>query len=183
LKDGNAVSLMFAGTGASAKGGREYMNQRMVNLLLENANNKDIAKFRGSNFRDISYSVEDLNKVLDSRGQPIIVPYDEGWNDKNGDFQRFIPDGESIVVGERPMGQKVGGFGMTPTLHRTKNGLPAPGYFNFLEINGQPNRGSITVDAELLGSAANPNIKNTGGVYGGPFLWYARSIIRKTLLK
>ncbi|OLE52685.1 MAG: hypothetical protein AUG51_17080 [Acidobacteria bacterium 13_1_20CM_3_53_8] len=183
LRDANLVALKFPGTGASAEGAKEYLNRKMLNLLLENANPTDIAGFRSENFRTTTYSLEDLNKILATRGLPILVPYDEGWIDKNGVLQRFIPDGISIVVGKRPANQKVGGFGMTPSLHRTKNGLPAPGYFNFLEVNGQPNMGSVTVDVAALGQAANPNIKNTGGVYGGPFLWYARSVVVKTLLK
>lgn len=183
IKDANACKLKFRGTGASAMGAKEYMNQTMVNLLLENVNDDDLRGFRSQNFLSLAFSLEELNKINEARGLSTIVPYDEGYIDANGDFQLFIPDGFSVVVGKRPAGQVVGGFGMTPTLHRTKNGMPAPGYFNFLEVNGQPNRGSASVDMEALGGAANPNIKNTGGVYGGPFLWYARSIIVKTLLK
>jgi hypothetical protein len=181
LKVANEVKLLFRGTGASASGAKEYLNQTTLNTILENANPKDIQQFKSSNFRNISYGLEDMNKILEVRGLPILVPYDEGYIDKNGNFQTFILDGHSVVVGKRPAGQVVGNFAMTPSLHRSKNGMPAPGVFTFLEVNGQPNRGSVTVDVETLGASANPNIKVTGGVYGGTLLWYARSIVEKTL--
>jgi len=179
LRDGNATKLMFRGTGASAKGAVEYMNQTTLNALLENGNQNDIAGFRSQNFTNVNFSLTQINTILTDRGLPTIEVYDEGWNNEDGDFETFIPDGISITIGKRPMGQVVGQFAQTPSFHRIKAGLPAPGIFTILEVNGQGNRGSLTVDGELLGSVANPNIKITGGVYGGTFLWFPRSVIVK----
>lgn len=184
LKDANAVALMFAGSGASADGAVEYMNQFTFNTLLENRNAGDIRGFRSQNFSDVTFDLENVNKMLAKRGLPIIKVYDEGfWKKVNGvkTFLRFIPNGKSFVVGKRPLGQKPGAFAMTTSLHRQKNGQPAPGFFTFIEVNGQPNRGVAVIDTELLGSAANPNIKITGGVYGGPLVRFPRSIVRKNL--
>jgi hypothetical protein len=152
--------------------------------LLENTNANDIRSFHGENFSEASYDLFAVNKILARRGLPIIKVYDEGYNKKvNGvkTFKRFIPDGKSVVVGKRPMNQKVGAVAMTPSLHRVKNGQPAPGMFAFAEVNGQPNTGVAVIDVELLGSAANPRIKVTGGFYGGPLIRFGRSVIRKNL--
>lgn len=181
LRDDNAVKEMFEGTGASGEGAIAYLNTRTMNWRLENANPNDLQGFKGDNFRNVTFSVKDMNKIQEDRGLPIYKVYNGGYYDRNKVFQKFIRDGEVIVKGKRPEGQKVGGFGMTPTFHRLKNGMPAPGFFNFLEVNGQPNRGATEVSLADLGAGKNPRIENTGGVYGGPFLKYARSIVKMTV--
>jgi hypothetical protein len=118
-----------------------------------------------------------------ARGLPEIVPFDEGWEDTSGNFNLFIPDGESIVVGKRMQGQQIGDYLLTPTLHRQKNGMPAPGFFAFVTVNGEGNpNGSVAVNLGDLGAAGNPKIGVVHGMYGGPRLMYPRSIIKKTML-
>ncbi|MGH9942944.1 MAG: major capsid protein [Pyrinomonadaceae bacterium] len=181
LKDANAVDLLFRGTGATARGAIEYMNKTTFNHLIENTNDQDIRGFRSQNFADVTFDLVNINKMLEARGLPMIKVYDDGYYDRNKLFQTFIPNGKSVVVGKRPMNQKVGAFGMTPTMHRSKNGVPAAGFFTFVEVNGQSNNGSSVVSTDALGSAANPNLKITGGVYGGPLFRFGRSVIRKNL--
>ncbi len=178
LKDRNAIKLLFRRTGASAKGAVEYMNQTTFNHILENTNANDIRGFRAENFADVTFDITNVNKMLEKRGLPTIEIYDEGYVDEADDYQNFIADGNSVIVGKRPAGQKIGAVGMTPTLHRSKNGQPGPGFFSILEVNGQPNMGLAQVTTDTLGGVANPNIKHTGGFYGGPLFWYPRSIIR-----
>lgn len=178
LKDFNAAKLLFRGTGASAKGAKAYLNETTLNWMLENQNANDLKGFQNQNFVHLPYSVDEINKVLTSRSLPTLVSYDEGYIDENGVYQTFIQDGEIIIVGARPKGQKVGGWAMTPTLHRNKNGMPAPGYFSILEVNGQPNPGATNVDMTALGMGKNPKLEHTGGVYGGPLLRFPRSVIR-----
>jgi hypothetical protein len=177
LKDFNAIKLLFRGTGASAKGARAYLNQTTMNTLLENTNDKDIHGLRSKNFVSPTFDLDQVNTILGDRGLPELVVYDEGFYDDNLNFTTFIPDGMVVIVGKRQMGQVVANFISTPTIHRVANGLPAAGFFSFIEINGGPNNGAISVDVGRLGQAANPNIKLTGGVYGGPVLWYPKSIV------
>lgn len=175
LADSNAEALLFRGTGASAQGAIKYMNQVTFNHLLENANGKDIRGFN-TGLQQVNFDLEAINKINQKRGLPIIKVYDEGWYDDDEDFQLFIPDGVAITIGKRQMGQKVGDFCLTPSLHRTKNGQPASGFFAFIEVNGRPNKGGIAT--EDLGGAGNPQIKVTSGYYGGPRIKYPRSVIK-----
>lgn len=178
LKDLNAIKLMFRGTGASAKGAKVYLNQTTANWLLENQNMDDLKGFQNTNFLNLAFSIEEVNKILVARSLPTIEVYDEFYIDEADDEQLFIPDAEIIVVGARPGGQKVGDVVNTPSLHRVKNGMPAPGYFNILEVNGRPSEqvGSVTISE--LGSSKNPKIENTGGQYGGTRLKFPRSVIK-----
>lgn len=178
LRDDNAVSLLFDGTGASADGAIAYANRKTINWRLENANAKDLQGFRGSNFRNVTFSVNDMNKIQEDRGLPTYKVYQEGYIGRDRNFHTYIPDGVVIVAGKRPMGQKVGDFGMTPTTHRTKNGLPAPGFFSILEVNGTGTVGSAEISMAALGSSKNPKVEITGGVYGGPRIKYPRSIVK-----
>jgi hypothetical protein len=175
IKDFNAVALKFRATGASAQGAKAYMNQTWLNHLLENQNAADLKGFSNSNFVNLTYSLEELNKILTARSLPIIVPYDKGYIDETGTFQLFIPNGVCIVVGNRQ--EKIGGFLRTPSLHRQVNGQAAPGYFSIIECNGMPNVGQ-TIDMGALGQGKNPKIEITGGVYGGTALRFPRSVVK-----
>lgn len=180
LRDDLAVKLMFRGTGASAKGAVAYLNQTTLNWKLQNANDDDLRGFRSQNFLSLAFSLEELNKIQEARGLPIYEVYDEGYIDDDGEFKTFIPDGIEIVFGKRPAGQTASDFIMTPSLHRTtKEGLPAPGPFTIVEVNGQPNPGVLEISAADLGAHKNPVVEVTGGFYGGPRMPYARSIIVK----
>ena len=178
LRDFNAVSLLFRGTGASAAGATAYLNRKTLNDLLENTNESDIRGFRNQNYLDLTFSLDEVNRIMAARGLPNLVAYDEGYIDDDGNFRTFIPDNVVIVVGRRPNGERIGEFAMTPTLHRQVNGLPAPGFFTFIEVNGQVNQGVANIDLAQLGAGKNPKIEITGGVYGGPILFYPRSIVR-----
>lgn len=179
LKDDLAVKLMFRGTGASAQGAVAYLNQTTLNWKLQNANDDDLRGFRNQNFLSLSFSLEELNKIQVARGLWTYEVYDEGYIDNAGDFKTFIPDGVEIIFGKRPAGQDIMDVVMTPSLHRIKNGMPAPGMFTIVEVNGKGNPGVLEVSAADLGSSSNPVVKVTGGFYGGPRPRYPRSIIVK----
>jgi major capsid protein E len=170
--------LKFRGTGASGQGGVIYINQTDLNDLLQNKNNDDLWGFRGTNFVSLTYSLEQVNAILSGRGLPTIELYDQGYIAANGIWTPFIANGHPVLLGKRVQkGQVVANFASTPSMHRTVNGLWAPGYFSILEINGGPNTGAALVNADAMGNAANPNLKITGGIYGGPILWYPLSVI------
>jgi Phage major capsid protein E len=180
LKDFNGASLLFRGTGATGKGAKAYMNQTTANALLENTNDDDIHGFRSQNFLSLTFTVEEANKVLEGRGLPTIEVYDEGYYVSKDDFRTFLADGEVRIVGKRPAGQKVGDTALTPSLHRIVQGRQAPGFFSIIECNGQPSMG--TFSAASLGASSNPKIQITTGWYGGPRLYYPRSVIKMQVL-
>jgi len=178
LADDMAVSRMFRGTGASARGAKAYLNATTLEWRLRNGNDDDLRGFRSQNFLSIAFSLDEMNKINVARGLPEYVLYDEGFINDDEDFETFIEDGEVIVTGKRPAGQVVGDISMTPTLHRVKNGVQAPGMFTIIEVNGQSNRSMTEVSLADLGAGKNPKIEVTGGFYGGPRMLYPRSVIR-----
>lgn len=179
MADTDAIGQMFAGTGASGRGAVIYGNHFSITKLFQNKNADDLAGQVNENFRKTTYGLEDANKILDARGYPTFAEYDEGYYDANKSFVRFIPNGKFVCLGKRPVGQKIARYITTPSLHRTKNGMPAPGRFSFITVNGQPNMGGTTgVSLAQLGAGANPSIGVVHGVYGGPTATYPRSIIK-----
>ena len=179
LKDLNAIKLLFRGTGASAQGAVIKLNQATFNKLLENTNANDLRGFNVENFRSATFDIDQFNKLLAARGLPIFEVYDEGYLDDAALFQPYIPNGRAICVGKRAAGQPVGNYILTPTLHRQNGGQPAPGFFAFITVNGAPSpMGTTSVDLATLGAAGNPKIAVTSGFYGGPVLYYPRSIVK-----
>jgi hypothetical protein len=177
LRDLNAIKLLMRGTGASIQGAVLHMNQTTCNWLLQNNNPADLKGYQNQNFQNVTYSVDDLNKILTGRGMPTIEVYDEGYHDAAGNFTLFLQDGDVRLIGKRPNMETVGDFVLTPTLHRTgPDGQPAPGFFSFIEVNGQPNPGSVSVPA--LGAGKNPKVEITGGFAGGPRMIFPRSVVK-----
>jgi hypothetical protein len=178
LLDITNAALKFRGTGASGQGGVIYLNQKDLNDVLQNKNDDDLWGFRGTNFVSQTYSLKQVNDILSSRGLPTIELYDQGYIAENKTWTPFISNGHPVLLGKRVQpGQTIANFASTPSMHRTQNGVFAPGYFQIMEVNGGPNNGAVTVSADALGQVANPNLKLTGGIYGGPILWYPLSVI------
>ena len=140
LAETEAASLKFRGTGATAAGAMEYVNRTTLNQILANTNQADIAAFRNANYVNLNYSVDELNKINDQRGLPVLKLYDEGYIDVFGTFQTFIPDGKAVIVGKRDGGMPMGNFMLTPSLHRQKAGVPAGGFFSLITVNGPAER-------------------------------------------
>jgi hypothetical protein len=181
LADDDLIALMFRNTGATSQGAKEYMNKGTLNVLLQNKNAGDIRGFN-EGLRSILFDLPSLNKMRAARSLPEIVVYDEGWEDKAGNYNLFIPDGESVIVGKRTVGQNVGDYLLTATFHRQKNGMPAPGMFAMVTVNGKGNaNGAVTVSMSELGASGNPKVGVLHGFYGGPRLKYPRSIIKRKL--
>lgn len=178
LRDLNAIKNLFRGTGASIQGAVAIGNSTTISVILENNNPADLKGFQGSNFENSTYDREAANRQFAKRGLVQLEENDEGYIDENGNFQTWLQDGELLIFGKRPNGQQIGKWLMTPTLHRQKNGMPAPGMFEIIEVNGMPSTGAVTVNMGQLGQHKNPKIEITGGLYGGPVLFYPRSIIK-----
>ena len=178
IKDLDACKLLFRKTGASTQGAKLYINQTNANRLVENLNANDLRGFQNSNFVNLAYSIQELNKIMAARGLPEIVVYDEGYVDESDTFVPFIGDTEAILVGKRMGGESVGDFMSTPSLHNNVNGQPGPGYFSIIEVNGQPSEQVGSVSLGQLGTAKNPKVEITGGIYGGTRLIYPKSVIK-----
>lgn len=178
LKDFNAIKLLLRGTGATDKGAIARINQTTANWLLENQNPNDLKGFQGANFTQLPFSLDQINTILTARGLPTLEVYDEGYYDKDGTYKTFIHDGDVHLEGKRQRGERTGNWISTPTLHRSVNGMPAPGFFEILEVNGMPSNGATTISLAELGAGKNPKFELTGGIYGGPAMRYARSNIR-----
>lgn len=178
LRDMAAASQLLIGTGSSAEGADAVLRSSTLDLMLENTNDADIRLLRNQTGGSAAYDLEEVNKLLKRRKQPILRVYDEGYPDEAGDFQFFVQHGDVHIIGKRPKIQKVGAVAMTPTMHRIKNGMFAPGMFTIIEVNGQASMGSLPFDIVEVGKHKNPRLEITGGWYGGPFLRYPRSVIR-----
>lgn len=179
IKDLNAIKLLFRGTGATSKGAMAYVNSTTMNWILENQNQNDLKGFQNSNYLNLTFDIDQVNAILTKRGLPMLVEYDEGYYDEDGNYQTFIHDGDVHIVGKRPMMEKIGGWMTTPTLHRVVGGQAAPGYFELLKVNGVPSAfGANSISIAQLGADSNPKMELTGGVYGGPFMRFGRSGIR-----
>lgn len=179
IKDFNAIKLLYRGTGATTRGAKAYVNSTTLNWLLENQNQNDLKGFQNSNYLNLTFDIDQLNAILSKRAGLTLVEYDDGCYDAAGNYQTFIADGDVHIVGVRPFGEKIGGWMSTPTLHRIVGGQAAPGYFEILEVNGVPSGiGANSVTISQLGAGKNPKMELTGGVYGGPFMRFGRSVIR-----
>jgi hypothetical protein len=178
LRDLNAIKLLFRGTGASIQGAVAIGNSTTMATILENNNPADLKGFQGANFENSTFDLEAANRQLAKRKLVQLEENDDGYIDENGDFQTWLEDGELLIFGKRPAGQPLGKWLMTPTLHRSKNGQPAPGMFEIIQVNGSASTGAQAVNIVQLGQDKNPKIEVTGGIYGGPVLYYPRSIIK-----
>jgi hypothetical protein len=148
-----------------------------MNWFLQNDNNADMHGLHGPMLTSIGYSLEEGNKILAARGLPELVMYDTGYYDASGTFHTFIPDGQVTVVGKRTIGERIGELALTRTLHKLgQDGQPSPGFFAFIEVNGQGCPDG-NIDTALLGASGNPKITVTSGFYGGPLLFYPASVI------
>jgi hypothetical protein len=113
LLDFRNVALQSAGYSVSfGPGAKAYMNQFTANNLFGNTNNADIYGRRTAGLGTFN-SPKQVNELLTGDNLPSIVIYDRGYLDDNSVFQRFIPTGKVIVVGERISGVSLGEFRMT----------------------------------------------------------------------
>lgn len=177
IEDMTALALKFRGTGASIEGAEAYINQTTANWLMNNKNADDLRGFQNPNFVALPYSLDEVNKIMIARGLPKFVVYDQGaYNaDVPADFELFLEDGDVVIIGKRAVGETVGDWIQTPSLHHAAMGPNQFGFFSIVEVNGQPNPGAITI--AQIGAGKNPKVEVTGGVYGGPRLLYPKSVI------
>lgn len=150
------------GTGAVV-----YMNQVTANRLLNNANAADFGGRRNQYGATLN-NLGAMNNYFSGQNLPTIVVYDQGYYPiKGGAFQKFLPNGVAVVVGQRPGNVAIGNYIMT----RNANNGFRPGTYRHVvdRVNA--------VNAE---KRVPPNIEVHRGHNGGPAIYYPSAIVVMT---
>jgi hypothetical protein len=159
-----AIKLLGRGKGVNfGNGAKLYMNQTMVNALLNNSNANDLYGRRHTGLQTLN-NLADFNALFMGDDLPQVVVYDEGYLDENGTFQLFIPDGKAVLVGRRAGGERIAEYQMTRNVN---NPDMAPGaYMKVFD------RGETHVPRSL---------EIHDGHNGGPAIYYPGSIVVLTI--
>jgi hypothetical protein len=169
LADLRAVQLLGAGRGVSfGAGANVYVNRVTANNLLANTNANDLAGKRQANGATFN-AVSDINRVLLDQDVPTINIYDEGYYDASNTFQRFIPNGKAVVVGQRNAGDKIMEYVKTINANNPNR---APGSYTFTVDRANAVNGEKRVP---------PNIEVHQGHNGGCLILYPNSIVIMTV--
>jgi hypothetical protein len=164
LLDFRNVQLLGRGKGVSfGAGATAYMNRTTFNLLMANTNAADLAGSYTAQMASAVRSEGNINIILQSQGLPRIVIYDEGYlADPSGTFTLFIPNDKVIIVGQRPVGQRLGEF---QVVRNASNANLAPGFYQKV------------VDSENTGNPVPRKIEvHDGGNYG-PAIFFPSAIV------
>lgn len=163
----------FDGTGASMEGAIIAANRQTWRLVMANQNDKDLKALDKTMWGNFRFMFSELAKIVEGKCGAILKSYDNGYK-KNGVFHKFLEYGDVRIIGKRQMGEPVGNWWRTPSLHIMKGDKPQPGYFVVVEANGKPSTGSVTE----VGMSSNPKVEVTGGIYGGPNLDFEDNVIK-----
>lgn len=174
LTDLDVALDKFDGTGARAEGARIFGNRQTWRLMMQNQNDEDLKALDKSNWGDFRFMFSRLAEIVKDKTGAMIESYDEGYLAAGGQFTKFLPTGQIRIIGQRGDGQPVGNWWRTPSFHIMKGDQPQPGYFVMVNVNDHESEGSYS----NLGSAANPKISVTGGIYGGPNLDFEDNVIK-----
>jgi hypothetical protein len=155
------------------EGARIIANRQTWRLMMQNQNDADLKALDRTQWGDFRFMFKKLAEIVKDKNGATIESYDEGRK-INGVFTKFLGLGEIRVIGKRRDGMPIGNWWRTPSLHIVKNNVEQPGYFVIVEANGRPSTGSV---AEI-GQTANPKVKITGGIYGGPNLDFEDNVIK-----
>lgn len=174
LTDLDVAGDKFDPTGASMEGAIIAANRQTWRLVMANQNDKDLKALDKTQWGNFRFMFSELAKIIGDKCGATIKSYDEGYKAKGGAFTKFLQTGEVRIIGKRRDGMPVGNWWSTPSLHIMKGDQSQPGYFVLVEANGRPSTGAFTE----VGQVANPQIKVTGGIYGGPNLDFEDNVIK-----
>lgn len=173
LTDLDTMGDKFDGTGASMEGARIVANRQTWRYVMANQNDADLKALDKTQWGNFRFMFSALAKIIEDKCGAKIESYDRGYK-SGGVFTKYLGLGQVRVIGNRDDGMPVGNWWRTPSLHITKGGVEQPGYFVVVEANGRPSNGSVTE----IGQTANPKVKVTGGIYGGPNLDFEDNVIK-----
>lgn len=117
-----------------------YMNQYTANLLMNNNNNNDFGGRRSAIGSTLN-SIGSFSDYFQAQNLPRVRVYDAGYqlNPLSGtvtnastQFQKFIPNGRVIIVGNRPGNQPVGEWKQTIQAMQP-GGMPSAGAYRFIK--------------------------------------------------
>lgn len=128
-----AVKMLRGKTGMG--GVEAYYNQDVAEYLANNSKVRDLIK-ASQNITDIATA--NVGKLVASlvSGIATMNLYDGGYNNDAGDFTTFLDSDKIVLVGKPPMGQRLGHFAMTPSVH---NGGLSPKAGPFVITNDKLN--------------------------------------------
>ncbi len=146
IDDIMSVQQDFVGTGFRL--GRIIMNGSTAQLLCLSDDTKSYYQGAGIEVRLMPGNIEE--SFLGLFPGVTIEVYDEGYEDEDGNFQKFIPDNKVVFMGQSMPGEIMDVVSV-PSLH-SANGEPQPGKFAFVINNsGQ--------------QEANPHYDIVAGIY------------------
>jgi hypothetical protein len=162
IRDLQAATELLRGSGAGDP--ICYFNRKVAGYLSQNAKVRELVT--GSPLVT-STGVKQIGDLM----LPLVgdlgrmVQYDKGYRSIAGVWTPYIPDNKVILVGQGPVGEKLGEFASTPNLHN--GGLePMPGeFYKPIDKTGE----------------ANPYYDILGGVYGMPVIFHPDWIVVLTI--
>jgi len=144
-----------------------YMNQVTANRMLNNANNLDLGG-RRNNMGATLNNLVNANGYFGGQNLANIRVYDGGYYNKppkrGGVFQKFIPDGVGVLIGQRPGNVAIGNYIMT----RNISAGGAPGSYSYTIDRANGRNGEVRTPA---------NIEFHRGHNGGPAFYYPSAVI------
>ena len=162
IRDLQEATELFRGTGAGDP--ICYFNRKTAGYLSQNKKVRDLVTgsplVTGTGVKQIG---DLLLPLVGDLGR--MVQYDRGYRASNGAWTPFIPDNKVILVGQGPMGERLGEFASTPNLHN--GGLdPRPGeFYKPIDKTGE----------------ANPYYDVLGGIYGMPVIFHPNWVVVLTI--
>jgi hypothetical protein len=162
LSDFRAVKLLARGHGVDlGRRAKAYMNAATANALMKNTNASDLGGRRmagGATFN----SLADNNSIFLENDLPQVVVLDDGYYDESSTFQLFVPNNKVVVVGQRPMGSRLGEYRMT---RNANNPGAAPGPYTTVVDEQDPPK----------------KLEVHDGHNGGPVIFFPSAVVVMTV--
>ena len=160
LQDFRNVQLLSRGHSVTFNANaKAFMNRKQFNKLVANTNPADLFGKRVAGLATV-LGLHDINAVLMQEDLPQIVIYDNGYLNDAGVFVPFIADNTTVIVGDRPGGQKVMEYLMAMNIN---NEGEAPGPYQKVIDKGE--------------NTVPRSIEVHDGHNGGPAIYFPSAVI------
>lgn len=161
-----AIQLLGQYAGRSVNfgsGAVAYMNSYTANLLLNNTNATDLGGRRQSGGGTYN-TLNDVQQFLIGQNLPKMQVYDEGYIDLNGVYQKYIPNGKVVIIGQRPAGAKIGYYFKTINQNVPLSGRPGSYRYVIDHTRGPVPRTPPTLEIHR-GHNGGPSMQYPSAVY------------------